>query len=522
MQDRKYQVTHIEKIVEAVSTKRKVLAQLPTGGGKTVEFSLIAQRFCRSTGKSVLILVHRQELMKQAARTIKEVMGVDARLITSKTKKYHYARVYIGMVESTLSRLALMDNIGLVIIDECHIANFNKIHSIFLEELIIGFSATPVSSSKKQPLNKFYSCAITGPQIKTLIADGFLAQNITRCPKNIVDVTQFEIDKLKGDYKESSMMAEFKLPKHVNNVIHTYNKFCFQTKTVVFNVNIEHSIEVTQAFQACRINARHLDSNCSDEEREEILEWFKYTPDAVLCNVMIATVGFDEPSIRNVILNFSTLSLTKFIQCCGRGSRSLPDKHYFNIIDMGGNCIKFGDWNDDRDWEYIFENPSIAGDGVAPVKNCPECEGLLHAAIMTCPLKNSDGELCLYEFEKRKTAEEQDMEEMILITKGIDIESLIQKNSNKYQYYTFFELAVDVIDKLFETYGYEFSQNTSQKHFDIYYKLCCDWWKKTMAGIDGNIPSIENSAWHIRTAKNNYNDLITKRFNTYTKQSLTA
>ena len=73
---------------------------------------------------------------------------------------------------------------------------------------------------------------------------------------------------------------------------------------------------------------------------------------------MIATVGFDEPTVINILLNFSTLSVVKFIQCCGRGGRPIDEdlalrlgvepKSFFNIIDMGGNCIRFGDWNDDR------------------------------------------------------------------------------------------------------------------------------------------------------------------------------
>jgi len=102
MQERKYQQDHIDKIIEEVSVKRKILAQLPTGGGKTIEFSLIAQRYIRNTGKSVLILVHREELMYQAARVIKEMLDIDACLITSESKRYYISRVYIGMVESLI------------------------------------------------------------------------------------------------------------------------------------------------------------------------------------------------------------------------------------------------------------------------------------------------------------------------------------------------------------------------------------------------------------------------------------
>lgn len=521
MAERDYQALHISRIIEEVSSKRKVLAQLPTGGGKTYEFTLIVERYIRNTGKSVLILVHRQELMNQAAKTIKSLLDIDAYIIDSKTKRLKYSRVYIGMVDSLVRRLNFFDNVGMVIIDECHIANFNKCHNIFLEELIIGFSATPISSSKREPLNKYYSSIVSGPQINELISLGYLSQNITRVPKNLVDSTKFSVDKLKGDYNEKQMATEYKAPKHITNVVQNYYKFCKGEKTIVFNVNIEHSKEVCDFFVLCGINCRHLDSN--SENREEILEWYRVTEDAVLCNVMIATVGFDEPTIRHVILNFSTMSMVKYIQCAGRGGRIIDDefierfqsrynyqlskKDSFNIIDMGGNYLRFGDWNNDRNWDYIFNNPEKVYDGIAPVKTCPQCDGLVHASRMTCNLTNELGELCLYEFERKLTPEEQEYQEMVVVTQAISIEDKIDKNQKKYDYYTFFELAEDVIDTMYKSHT-TIDDSTKIKYFKIYYKLCCDWWVKYMAKKDGNIDNIENSTYHINRAKNNFDNLV--------------
>lgn len=524
IQDRDYQFKLIDDTAEEVSTRRKVLMQLPTGGGKTVCFAKLAQRFIRNTEKAVLIMVHREELMFQAAKTIEELLNIKPYLITSQTKKLGFSRVYIGMVESTIPRLEMMRDVGMVIIDECHIANFNKIHSIFLEELIIGVTATPVSSNKKEPLNKYYSVMVAGPQIKELIELGFLAQNITRCPKDIVDATKFEIDKLKGDYNERQMASEFRLPKHVLNVAHNVHRYCLDQKTLVFNVNIEHSKEVAAYLKMSGYNARHLDSTTGLEDRREILKWFKETEDAILCNVMITTVGFDEPTVRNIILNFSTLSIVKFIQCSGRGSRVIDqtwlekfqkdypylekEKHHFQIIDMGGNCIKFGDWCDDRDWVYMFEHPYITGEGVAPVKTCPQCEGLVHAATMVCTLTNEEGELCLYEFQRRPTAEEIELDEMLTITKGIDLESLMEKEHKKYRYYTFLEIGNEVVKEMFKKSSRVPTKGTEIKYFKAYYKLCCEWYDKTLSEKEDMLDDISNSGYHIKLAKNNFNRIV--------------
>jgi hypothetical protein len=218
-------------------------------------------------------------------------------------------------------------------------------------------------------------------------------------------------------------------------------------------------------------------------------------------------------------LNYSTLSLVKFVQTCGRGSRIIDDffidkfqidypyqleeKKYFDIIDLGENWKRFGDWNDERNWEYIFKYPDEPGDGIAPVKSCPECEALIHAAMRTCPH-------CGHVFQK-KDVKPQDIEEMILITKGIDLDAINQKSEKKYKYYPFFELAVDVVNNMFAVHGNKPSQQIVRRHFKAYYDLCIQWHKRSLAGKEGEFDDITDSGWHIKKAKNNFNALIMKR-----------
>lgn len=525
MQDRKYQLEQVDKSCELVSTKRKVVVQLPTGGGKTVEFAMIVGRWVKAflgqNNGSVLILVHREELMGQSARTIKEMLDIDPVLIVAGTKHFRIARVYIGMVDSLVSRLDCFANVGLVIIDEAHIASFNKVHNIFLEELIMGFTATPISSSKKDPMNKYYHGIVCGPQINQLIGWGYLAQNYTRCPQDIVDATKFTIDRMNDDYNVAQMSMEYRLPKHVTNVVVQYEKWCLDQKTIIFNVNIEHSREVAKCLKHCGYNVRHLASD-NNHERAEIMKWFHDTEDAILCNVMMFTFGFDEPTIRKVILNFSTLSLPKFLRASGRGGRfidlawieknqhkypyEIKEKTSFDIIDMGGNACKFGDWNADRNWERMFNNPQLPGDGLAPVKTCPQCDGLVHAAVRICPLMKEDGELCLYEFERKKLAEEK-AQEMILVTK---IDETINKNRNKYKYFTMFELAVPIVHNMRKTFGLNPEQKIIDNFFKAYFTLCILWHDKAFEKNEDVLDDISRSGFHIRMASNRFNELMAK------------
>jgi len=87
------------------------------------------------------------------------------------------------------------------------------------------------------------------------------------------------------------------------------------------------------------------------------LKWFKKTKSAILTSVSILTTGFDEPTVQTVILNRATTSLTLYHQMIGRGSRRLPQKKNFNIVDLGNNTDRFGEWHKPVDWQQVFDHP---------------------------------------------------------------------------------------------------------------------------------------------------------------------
>lgn len=334
------------------------------------------------------------------------------------------------MSESVNRRLTKLPDLGLVIIDEAHCAIFNKFHAIFTDQLIIGFTATPKSSSKKLPMKDFYDTIICGPHIRELIKDGYLCQNITYAPKEIVDRSTLSVTG--GEFNDAAMFEAFSTPRYINNTVLAYEKWAKGTKAIVFNVTTDHSKEVCKAFQDAEYPCKWLDAKSPD--RTQILQWFKDTEGAILCNVGIATKGFDEPSIETVIVNKATMSLMLWLQMCGRGSRPTKTKSAFTIIDMGGNAITHGDWCDDRNWAAIFANPEKASeDGIAPVKECDSCGAIIHAGLRSCPH-------CGYEFPVKAIPIEEELKDFVVITKGIDVEAVMAEHANKKEYYSFFAI----------------------------------------------------------------------------------
>ncbi len=438
MKLRDYQEKSVNEVARILAKgKRKIVYQLATGGGKTITFSAISKRYIEKSNKSVLILVHRKELLKQTRATLFNAFGISAQIIVAGMKSIPPAQVYVGMIESVNRRLKYLKNIGMVIIDEAHIDTFNKIHAHFPKQFIIGFTATPLSSNRRHPMKEYYEDIVCGIDIPDLIKSGSLCQNITFAPKDVVSRAVLSV---KGNDFDDGLMGEaFSQPRYINNTVQAYEKWAKGTKTIIFNCTIEHSIQVNNAFKLAGYNARHLDSTMSTTERTNILNWYKHTPDAILNNVGILTAGFDEPSIETCIFNKATKSMTLWLQCSGRASRPTDQKNAFTIIDMGGNAMAHGDWCDSRDWEHIFFNPPKAKDkeGVAPVKNCPQCYAIIPAQGKAC-------KICGFEFPAREAQLEEQLGEFIVITKGINVKEIIEGNKEKKEYYPFFKIGKDL------------------------------------------------------------------------------
>ena len=113
----------------------KVLVQAPTGAGKTVVFSFIAQRFILKSTQDVIIFVHRKELLTQTRKTIFETFGISAQPITAGMKHVPKARIYIAMIESAKNRMP--SNLGLVMVDECFIAG-TQVSGKNIEDIVVG------------------------------------------------------------------------------------------------------------------------------------------------------------------------------------------------------------------------------------------------------------------------------------------------------------------------------------------------------------------------------------------------
>ncbi len=360
-----YQKTAIDKIFERLNNHHErynLLYQLPTGGGKTVIFSEIARRFIQETGKKVLILTHRVELCAQTHHMLNE-FGVKNKIINSEVKELPVPNdwmCFVAMVETLNNRLRDkildLDNIGLMIVDEAHYNSFRKLFKFYEKGVMLGVTATPLSSNIKLPMNEVYDELIVGESIASLINMGFLSRATTYSYH--VGLSSLKIG-INGDYTVSSSERLYNNHVMQDKLLAAYKEQSFGKKTLIFNNGIHTSQYVCETFKHAGFEIKHLDNTHTGRERRHILEWFREKSGAILTSVSILTTGFDEPTVESIILNRATRSLTLYFQMIGRGSRIIPGKKEFTVIDLGNNLSRFGLWEDEVDWAAVFRNPEF-------------------------------------------------------------------------------------------------------------------------------------------------------------------
>lgn len=389
---------------------KHVMVQLPTGGGKTIIFSYIAQNAIPK-GKKVLILTDRTELLTQAGGTLGD-FNINPYYIKAGAKIIDYRKdCFIAMSQTLRNRIDkpewrewILSSIDIVIIDEAHIQEFNYIFESGLidKKIVLGFTATPQRSGKMRQLGLDYERMVRGPQVKELVNKGYLV-NCDIYDYGSPKLDDVSINAKTNDYNYSSMYKQFDKPSLYAGLLKNYEKYTPGQKMLVFCCNVDHAIKTCISFAEKGYDVKFLTSGkgkpkepASDATqgkkqkyienlrsynyfqenykkysggRKTVHNWFKKTPGAILINVDMLTKGFDEPSIEVVALNRATKSVTLYLQMIGRGSRILKGKPNFTLFDFGGNVQRLGTYDQNRDWALWHEEKK-GGAGVPPLKEC--------------------------------------------------------------------------------------------------------------------------------------------------------
>jgi superfamily II DNA or RNA helicase len=395
MQLRPYQIEAIEKLRQSIANgNKRIILCAPTGAGKTVIFS----NLCENAGnknKKVMIITDRFELLTQSGGALNR-LKILPEYIQAHTTYINRYWIYVAMIETLYRRLTkpeyveLLQSIDLLIIDEAHKATFDKLFPLLSEKtIVIGATATPYRQGNQKSLHEFYTDLVEVTTVQKLIDTKYLAEpNYFGMPIDLKGI------KTKGgDYDAQSLAEMYNKNKVYQGVADQYLIHAKGKKTLLFAPNIESSKQVCEELQGQGINAMHLDALCEPVERRNIINWYKHTPDAVLCNVGLFTTGFDEPTTECIILYRATQSLPLYLQMCGRGSRVLDNQGEFTILDFGNNVQRHGFWCDERTW--TLRKKERKAKPMPMAKYCQKCNALIPMNARVC-------KVCGYEVPESK------------------------------------------------------------------------------------------------------------------------
>jgi DNA repair protein RadD len=378
----------------------RVLAVLPTGGGKTPIIACIASESVDG-GHRPVVVTHRDKLAWQVQETL-QAMGVPCGLIQGKHGAHPWQPVQVAMVQSlsTTKRLAKY-RFDRILIDEAHHSSadsYMKILVNYSHAWVGGFTATPIRKNGA-PLNTVFNRMVEGPSSRWLMeninpATGlpYLCRAEVYCPRQI-DVTGVAISK--GEYVQRELEVVADDNAITGDAIKSYRELAHRKPAIANCVSVKHAEHVAQQFADAGYRTGTVCGATPPEGRRRILDLLGSGRIDLVAQVDLYGEGADIPLVECIIMLNPTKSLTRALQWMGRGLRPAKGKDHCVILDHAGVCarwhgdelrINHGFPDDEREWsldtgvvaEASDSEPSFA------VRQCPACFRV-HRPAPVCP-----------------------------------------------------------------------------------------------------------------------------------------
>ena len=359
-----YQEDMKERIEKALRLHRSVMAQMPTGTGKTYLLTAVIDSFVsHNPMEKVWIVAHRRELVSQIDETVRKFHSYSASntstlLASVKAMSIQWLMRHYDEIE---------EEPGIIVIDEAHHAlakTYKEMWERFPKAKFLGLTATPCRLNGKG-FTDLFDVLVQSWDVPEFISKGRLATYDFVSIKSD-GVTQRLIDSLQkrgadGDYQNKEMDMLLNKKPSIERLYQSLEEFGKDRKGIVYAINISHAQKITKLYQEHGVKAIAIDSKTPATERQQDIEAFKKGDIQVLVNVDIFSEGFDCPDVEFVQLARPTLSLAKYLQMVGRGLRVAKGKKNCVIIDNVGLYRVFGLPSQVWNWNAMFEGKLKVG-----------------------------------------------------------------------------------------------------------------------------------------------------------------
>ena len=359
-----YQEDMKERIEKALRLHRSVMAQMPTGTGKTYLLTAVIDSFVSNNPmEKVWIVAHRRELVSQIDETVRKFHSYSASNTSSllssvKAMSIQWLMRHYDEIE---------EEPGMIVIDEAHHAlakTYKEMWERFPKAKFLGLTATPCRLNGKG-FTDLFDVLVQSWAVPEFISKGRLATYDFVSIKSD-GVTQRLIDSLQkrgadGDYQNKEMDMLLNKKPSIERLYWSLEEYAKDRKGIVYAINISHAQKITKLYQEHGLKTIAIDSKTPVTERQQDIEAFKKGDIQVLVNVDIFSEGFDCPDVEFVQLARPTLSLAKYLQMVGRGLRVAKGKKNCVIIDNVGLYRVFGLPSQVWNWNAMFEGKLKVG-----------------------------------------------------------------------------------------------------------------------------------------------------------------
>ena len=272
-----YQEDMKSRIEKALCLHRSVMAQMPTGTGKTYLLTAVIDSFVRANSKAkVWIVAHRRELVSQIDETVRKFhsysSATSSLLSSVKAMSIQWLMKHYDEIE---------EEPGLIVIDEAHHAlakTYKEMWERFPKAKFLGLTATPCRLNGKG-FTDLFDVLVQSWDVPEFISKGRLATYDFVSIKSD-GVTQRLIDSLQkrgadGDYQNKEMDMLLNKKPSIERLYRSLEEYGKDRKGIVYAINISHANAIAEFYREHGIAAVAIDSKTPSSLRKELIERFK-------------------------------------------------------------------------------------------------------------------------------------------------------------------------------------------------------------------------------------------------------
>ena len=326
---------------------RRALISAATGVGKTYLAAFDSKKY-----KRVLFVAHKEEILRQAANSFKNVRKSDDYGFFDGNEKCTDKSVIFASV-ATLGKSEYLnetyfskDYFDYVVIDEFHHAvndQYMRIVEYFKPQFLLGLTATP---ERMDGRNIYEICDYNVPyeiSLKDAINKGML---VPFHYYGIFDKTDYsQLHQVRGKYDDRELNKTYIGNERRYELI--YKNYCkYGSKRALgFCCSKEHTKDMAKEFCRRGIPSVAVYSDAHGEYTEDrsiAIQKLMQGEIRVIFSVDMFNEGVDIPAVDMVMFLRPTESPIVFLQQLGRGLRKSMGKEYLNVLDFIGNYEKAG------------------------------------------------------------------------------------------------------------------------------------------------------------------------------------